>query len=389
MNKLLSFLLIVIALLAIIGTISWLEKTKPEPVAELQTIAPLRVAATQVIQGDVRTSHTLTGRLIPARRAALHFELSGLIADRPVEAGQSVREGDQLLRLADQDERDRLAEAQLALQQEREAAARDLALHKLTRQQRQLLDKELGRQQSLSDRALVPQSKLDETRRALITARVEESRLQHSVTASETRIQRSQLEVQKAERDLARTQLLAPFDGKINQVNAELGEFVTSGQVVVQLVDTAQLDLLLNVSGRLASALSLEQELDVTLRNSELHRRARLIALQPDPDPQTHTHLIRLRLSGQGLYAGQLADVVLTEATQKNALQVPVSAVLQENNAAFVYLIEQGNVIRTPVSLLGREGDFLIIEGVQAGQVLVKQDVAALTDGQKVSVIEP
>ncbi len=386
-KNLFSFLILLITIAIIAGILIFLEKTKPAPVSEIPNLPATRVITTKVTRGDIQTTHRITGRLLPSRRAELHFELAGLITQRPVEAGQYVQANSVLLAIAAEDVQNRVAEARLMIEQEQQAADRDQELLKLVRQQRQLLDRELGRQTSLSERALLPQSKMDETRRGLISARIEESKLKHSVQTAQTRLNSLTLDLERQERDLDRTQLVAPFAATINSISVEVGEYVTPGQIVIEMVDVKNLDLQLDVAGKVAAALKLGQQVSVTISDVKEKRMGELIALQVDPDPQTHTHTIRIRLSGDGLFAGQLAHVTLGEALIKDAILVPVSAVLQENNFAYVFVVKDSVVSRVAITVRGREADQFMIEGVSAGELIVSQDIAALIDGQTVDVI--
>lgn len=62
----------------------------------------------------------------------------------------------------------------------------------------------------------------------------EEARLQYSVDSANARIMIRQAELNKAERNLGRTKLVAPFDGVVNAVFFEVGDYAASGQIAVR-----------------------------------------------------------------------------------------------------------------------------------------------------------
>ena len=66
--------------------------TRPDTHAELQSLPPPTVNIDIVEQIDIQPITEVTGKLQPARKARLHFQVSGQIDRRFVEAGQYVEE---------------------------------------------------------------------------------------------------------------------------------------------------------------------------------------------------------------------------------------------------------------------------------------------------------
>jgi len=102
------YLLLALAAIAIL-----LLVTRPEQDPELREAVSPRVQVEAVTLHDLRPQATVSGRLEPARKAALHFELSGQVDARPVEPGQAVQQGELLLALNSGDFVDAVAEAGL------------------------------------------------------------------------------------------------------------------------------------------------------------------------------------------------------------------------------------------------------------------------------------
>ncbi|MGB5606095.1 MAG: hypothetical protein WBN51_06205, partial [Gammaproteobacteria bacterium] len=87
-------------LLALAGFVVLLLVTRPQQGPELRELATARVLATVVGLHDLVPAEIVSGRLEPARKALLHFELSGQVHERRVEPGQVVVAGESLLSLA-------------------------------------------------------------------------------------------------------------------------------------------------------------------------------------------------------------------------------------------------------------------------------------------------
>jgi multidrug efflux pump subunit AcrA (membrane-fusion protein) len=101
----------------------------------------------------------------------------------------------------------------------------------------------------------------------------------------------------RAQRNLDRTTLKAPFAGRVNQVQLDVGDYASRNQQALELISD-QLDFYAQVRGPLARALTLGQR--VTVRVADRSYTATLAAVQPDPDPRSLSDLgVRSEASGR------------------------------------------------------------------------------------------
>ena len=84
----------------LVGVVILLVLTAPDSEPELEESIVPAVQVAMVGLHDLLPTETVSGRLEPARKAALHFELAGQVSERPVEPGQAVGQGAPLLQLA-------------------------------------------------------------------------------------------------------------------------------------------------------------------------------------------------------------------------------------------------------------------------------------------------
>ena len=110
--------LLILLLLTAITLLLLIIQPAEEPA--LRSLAPSPVLVNLVSRTDLYPVELVSGHLQPVRRAWLRFEVDGRVAERRVEAGQSVTVGDVLLALDDQDYQDALIQAQAAWQQAEE-----------------------------------------------------------------------------------------------------------------------------------------------------------------------------------------------------------------------------------------------------------------------------
>ncbi len=373
---------------ALVGVVILLVLTAPDSEPMLEESAVPAVRAVVVGLHDLLPTETVSGRLEPARKAALHFELAGQVSGRPVEPGQAVAQGDTLLQLAPGDYEDALAEAEAMLAQEKRDIQRDRELLALSRNNYTLQKNDLDRLLKLGEDSLVSKSRLDETRIKLIQLESEVARLKSSVATAESRLALKEAARNRAARNLERTRLPAPFAGTVNAVNAQVGDYVTPSQVMVDLIDTASLDLYAEVRGSVAQSLGQGQSIAVEVNGAEIP--GRLIALQMDPSPDTFTHALRVRIDGDRARPGQVARVHLPLQQRRRVTAVPSTAILFDEGQAFVFRLDGDSLQQVPVTTGERVGDLLVVlQGLDEDDRVVSRDVSALSHGQRVQVLQP
>lgn len=359
--------------------------TDKGPEAKLEELPPLKVVLLEVQRQDVLPTEALTGRLQPEKTAQLKFEVQGRVQQRLLEPGVFVELGQEILKLDAQDLKDQFTQAQSQYDIEQAGIRRDQRMLKLAKQNLELQKAEVQRYEKLNDDSLISASQLDAARQQMLNLDSQVSDLQYKVATSQARLSLKQSERDVAQRNLQRATLTAPFSGYINEINTEVGDFVTATQIVARVVDTSSLDLHLDVRGEVAAALKLNQEVDVVVGSTTI--AGKLIALQPDPNISTNTHAIRIRVSGEKVQSGMLASADLPLDQQINVITVPVSAVATNAGENFVYMFEEGELRMLPVIINNRVGSqYIISSGLEAGMKIVARDVAGLKNGQRVIV---
>lgn len=361
--------------------------TRPQPISQKGEELLPTVESITVAPREVTPNYTLSGRLQPTKISELEFEVDGRVVNRLVEAGESVSQGQVLLMLDDSDYRDALTQAQarrdiVAVQLEHDKELLALASDSVTMQVR-----EVKRIESLLERKHVSPSLLDTEKKKLVDFQSNKVKLQHSIQKAEIDLALNNSILERAQRDLQRTSLVAPFSGTVNEIMAEVGDYISKGKKVVRLVDISRFDLLLHVANEQVSALRLNSVVSVTV-DGQLYQ-GKLIALQENPDYQTNTHKVKISLTGENLQAGATAQATLTGNRQAGVLTVPVTAIQYVDGQPFVFVIKNGMVQQRGVVLGPRVANEIIIKsGLEAGAEIVSRDVEKLNSNQRVIVEE-
>ncbi|MEM8844214.1 MAG: efflux RND transporter periplasmic adaptor subunit [Pseudomonadota bacterium] len=371
---------IVFITLLIIWLLLW---TKPQPQAKLETLIPLKVALAEVVEREVQPDEQVTGRLQPIKDAQIHFEVAGKVISRQVEPGMSVARGEVLLSLEEDDYRNELEQVEADLIIEQQGVVRDKELLTLAKKNLQLQQQEVKRLESLIGDNLIAQSRLDSTRQQVFDLQAEVARLEYSVATNAARVKMKKAQKDLAQRNLTRTVLRAPFNGIVNEVFIDEGDYITANQGALILVDTEEFDVQVDVRGELVAALRLNQKVFVEVNRKVID--GVIIALQHDPDINTNTHQIRVRIPNENIRAGALASVTIPLAIEEKAKLIPVSSIVNLHGNTYVYVFNGNKVIKTVVVVGRRVGnEYILLSGLDVGQKIVARDVLSLVDDQLV-----
>ena len=386
-------LALVLATLAAIIIIFW---TEPGPRLVEREVSPLAVTVSELQLRSAQPWRMLTGRFEPVKTSDLKFEVAGRVETRFVEAGAVVAAGEVLLKIDDRDYRDTLTRMQAELDLVAAEVERDQKLLVLSKRKRELQAKEVARLEGLVKKSLTTKSSRDAARRELINLQSEEARAAHLVSVAVARLDLARSNRDHAVRDLERTGLLAPFEGIVNRIGVEVGNYVNAGQVALTVVDVSQFDLLLHLDNKSASSLEVGTRVSIEVPEIEIPvaiLEGELVSLQVAPDPQTFTYEARVRVNDDRLRAGTTARARIPQPRRDDVITVPIAAVQYLDGRSYVFVEYDGTLKRTRVSLGVRIADWVIVDaGLESGLRVVVHDVDKLADGQRVVVrqgVEP
>ncbi len=320
----------------------------------------------QAIYREVR----VTGSVTSPQVASLSPSTAGLVQAVHADAGDRVAAGDVLLELDDElaQLRWRSAEAERA----QAATALDDAARRLAEAQK------LAPQQSIAETAV----------RAL----------EAEVAGDRAALERATADAQYQHALLARHQLRAPFAGVISRKLSAPGEWVAQGAGVFELVATDGLRLDFAVSEDYLSALQPDTEVEFSLSAHPGERYAgRVQAIVPVTDPGARTFLLRVLPSDDDtpMLPGMSAHASLRIADNSIGLAVPRDATLNyQDGRVVVWTVEdeeQGSVARERAVQPGATFDGMVEvrDGLPPDARIVIQGNEALSDGQRVRIIEP
>lgn len=349
---------------------------------------PITVKALAVAQGEVLStvSNTRAGTIKACRRSKLSMPGGGVVDKLLVKEGDKVQTGQVLLELWNLDRKADLAQAQASL------AAADSEVNQVCLQSARS-GREANRQRSLAKRKLVSEDALD--------ASVTNANAQIGACISakaQKQVASARLDMQIAL--LERTQLKAPFEGVVAEINGELGEYVTPSPPgvatppAVDLIDYSCLYVTAPIdevdAGSLRAGMSVAVTLDAFKDRNFTGVITRVAPYVVDLEKQARTVDIDVRIEqlpeDVALLVGYSADVTVQLDRREKTLRIPTEALLTGNQ---VWVVNSDNVLEKHQLKTGI-GNWTyteVLDGIKAGDLVVRTpDQAGLAENINVVV---
>lgn len=326
--------------------------------------APVRVVVAEA--RTVQQELEFAGSVAALRSASLSPETAGLVDRLLVDTGDRVEKGDVLLMLDDE-----LARFQLASD---EATARRAAQAAADARRRLAEARELARKQTIAETAVRD--------------------LESEVIEDEAELARVRAVAERSAATLARHALRAPFAGVISARMTDLGEWVTPGATVFELVSTQELTVDMQVSETYLGAIAPGAPLALRFPGGA-RVAATVAAVVPVTDPTSRTFLVRARAdeTHPSMFPGVSVTANISLATGRSGTAIPRDAVLRYADGRSVAWVVRNvdGVDRADERLvttgLSFDGLVEIQSGVVPGERVVVSGNETLRDDQLVRVL--
>ncbi len=329
--KYLPRVLVLVALAAAAGWFGW-QRFQPTPVA---LAAPTRGPAVDAIYA--------TGLVEPSLEIRIAPRTAGRIVELLADEGDSVRAGQLLARLEDNDLRASVAELESRVEYAQSQFERNTELRRSS---------------------LISQDALDRTRTDLAAARAT---------------------LRRAREQVAYMRLVAPSAGRIIRRDGEIGEFVPVNQVMFYMAGPAPLRITADVDEEDVPRVQRGQR--VLIRTDAFPDgvfEGRVAEITPRGDPVARAYRVRIALvDDPPLQIGMSAETNIVVEQRENALLVPAGAVVGDA----VWLVVGGRAVRRAVTVGVRAPDRVEIRGgLGDDDRVIAVPPEDLEEGQRVAV---
>ncbi len=385
---------------------------EPPKHAEIEE-AVLQVQVAQVYPEDVPVVITGYGEVRSLDVVAITPKVSGdIVAIHPrLELGEVISEGDLLFRIDPQDYEVAQAQAQAQAEQLKSMIARLKKQSSIDRGRLETLDRtlELARGEFERDRALYEEddvgteSMVNASEISLNQTSDAHDQLTQMVELYPIRIQEAESSLdaakaglKKAEINLARTEVRAPFNARIKSVRVEVGQFATPGAPLLTLADDSVLEISVPLDSRDVRSWMRFEEAPEANGKSWFGRPEAVqcrIAWTEDAgehcwmgtlnrverfDQMTRTVTVAVRIAGEAaavggeglpLVEGMFCAIEIPGKTMEQVYRLPRWAVSFEGQ---VHMAEDKRLKRRNVEVVRNQGeDTFVSSGFEPGELVV------------------
>lgn len=368
MKKLIPLLLLGIA--GLTATALILFRPEPDAAAPERPVAQVEVVPVQ--PADVRLHIESEGTVLPRTETDLAVEVAGRIIEMApnFRAGGRFEAGDVLFRIDPADyeaalatRRAELADAKLALAQEQARAA-----------------------QAAADWATMAEGEPSD-----LTLRLPQ------LTQAEARLESAKANLRQAERDLARTQVRAPYPGLVLRKNVDLGQYVGANPADpaarIYATDIAEVRLPLRLEDIDFLNDPEESPSEVTLSRTaggtKQEWAASLVRFESTIDPQSRLIYAVAEIPApleKGLRRGLFVEASITGRTIDNVYTLPRHALRASGE---VYVVTDAETLTArEVNILKSDASRVIInDGLEPGDRVATSPIAYFVEEMPVEII--
>lgn len=338
---------------------------------------PPAVAVATVTSTTVPVAFEYVGMTQASRTVEVRARVQGFLESRDFQEGAYLKEGAKLFSI---DPRSFEADREIAAAQVEQAESR-----------LRLAEQEVNRMKSVTQPGAITQSDLDQKVAEQLSA------------GAALRLAKAQLA--KADLELSYTTVDAPLTGYVGKALKEVGSLVDGSQnsllTVMQQVDPIYVSFQVTESdfltwkrdekeGRMVSVGG-KPVIEISLLDGEPYGKEGALDFENvEMDPNTGTVELRATFDNGGrvLKPGQFIKVFIKGWERPDSLVVPQRAVSQSPQGAYVYVVNQENVVESrPVKIGPWSGDnWVILEGLVEGERVVREGLTKVRPGITVSV---
>jgi membrane fusion protein (multidrug efflux system) len=351
--KIIKNIILVVILLALAGAIVYKAVwSKPAQATGsggglARTALPVNLLVTK--PESLTETLPVIGSIEANESVILKSEVSGKITGIFFSEGQYVTKDTLLLKVYDDDLQAQLVKAQSALKLAKDVEDR----------QRQLLDKEAISQQEYD--------------------------------VAFANLQAAQADVALLESQISKTEIKAPFDGRIGFRKVSPGEYITPGIDIASLVNDNPAKIQFTVPERYSQRLGVNTTIRFRLQGQNAERRATVYAVAPTIDEVTRSlELKALAPNPNGaLIPGAFAKIEVLMQTQKNVVMIPAEAILSESAGEKAYLYRSGKVEPVMVETGSRTNNRVeIVKGIAVGDTVITTGIMQITPRTTVNPVQ-
>ena len=218
---------IIVSLLVIAGVLIGLKKYGV--IGKDQTV---KVSTEKVMRRTIIETVNASGKIYPEVEVKVSPDISGEIIELKVEEGDSVRKGQVLARIYADIYTTQRDQASAVVNQQEAAVANSKAQLESLRSALDLAQRTFDRQKKLVDDKIISKAEFEQAENSLEAAKATYKAALQGIRSGQAGVLSAQATLQRANKDLSRTVVLAPMEGVVSLLNVKKGERVVGNSMM-------------------------------------------------------------------------------------------------------------------------------------------------------------
>jgi len=216
---------------------------------------------------------------------------------------------------------------------------------------------------------------------------------QAQINGAKAQVSSAQGQLRSAEAQVAYAEVRSPGAGVIADRPLYAGDIAAAGNPLLVVMDVSRVVARVNVPTADASGIKVGQPATVTLADTGQELQGKVTVVSPATDPNSATVQVWVQVDNPGhtLKAGAAVHVSIVTEIIKNAMLVPVAAILpgETGGTAVLVIDSDATAHRRAVQLGVRQGDKVqVLTGVLPREDVVVVGGMGVDDKGKVKVID-
>lgn len=303
------------------------QKNEPEqPSKNIKKIELIQQDLVPIQLGTSVNQTNFTGTIRAVNQSSIQAQVTATATQVNAKVGQSVTQGQILVRLNNQDNAARLAQSQA-----------NLAATKAQANQAKLM---MQRKQRLLNQGFI--SKVE----------FEQSQVDYQAQLENVNAQQSNVDIaRKADQDGIIT---SPINGVITKRQVEPGQTVAVGTTLFEIIDPNHLEIQAQLPSDMQAALKIGQKIEYTLQGNPNKLTATLSRISPLADPTSRQieFFAQPNESITSLSIGSFLEGSILGTQAISGQIIPLDTVHDLPNKPYVWLIRENKIIRQNVTVL-------------------------------------
>lgn len=338
------------------------------------------VNTTEIKKGNYFPDQVLMGKVVAKDLSIIYPQLSAQIESINVQSGDWVEKNQVIMQLKDLDAKQQWANAQAdaknthaQLVQYKNNIPVIKAQQVLAQNQANAQDRQWLQQQELYKQNLISTANYEEAQLSYLQTQLQLQQANNAVQNITVQLdqlnaqhQSAQTSLIKAKKILEGTQIIAPFSGRITQLDYFIGSWVNPNQAITRIYNPENMQIKTTLPLNIVQSIHLGELTKSDIKGSSVDQGVNLTLSSVNSElTQGYASVDALFDVTQGpkkLSPGQSLQFVINNKAVENSYQIPNNALFDGNR---IYQIIDSRLSSAQVNIAGRTNDHIIITSSQ------------------------